>query len=32
MSNMIDGFVNQGIKLSFWSILQFRGRFVDPFL
>jgi hypothetical protein len=31
MSNMVDGFVDQGIKLSFRNILQLRGRFVDPF-
>ena len=29
---MIDGLVDQGIKLSFRDVCQLRGRLVDPFL
>jgi hypothetical protein len=32
VSNMIDGLVNQGIKLSFRDVSQLRRRFFDPFV
>jgi len=32
MSNMVDGFVDQGVEFSLRNILQLRGRFVNPFL
>jgi hypothetical protein len=32
MATMVDGFVDQSVKLNLRNTLQLRGRFVDAFL